>query len=273
MKDILQHLETLSIAVPEAPGFANAVRRRIPATPPARPAWRYLLLPRPALTLSALAAGVLVAIGLWMFIAGQASTAYAAAIETIQKSRSFTATEMRDGVEYSRVISAEEVGAREERRTGEISIYNRRTRTLLILEPSWRTATITHFNNDRTPDATAWLRGLSAGRARSVGESTISGQKVTGLRVKQTLPGLGFEAEITLWVEPKTHLPVQIDMKPLNPPAGAGVPQLWVFADIHWDIPLDESLFDASETAVPAGYKIVQIKPGPTSAPTPRPRG
>ena len=76
-----------------------------------------------------------------------------------------------------------------------------------------------------------------------IGERTINGQKLEGFRVR--MPALTKEDNDqtwTFWVDPVTKLPVQVE----QPYA--------VVTDIHFDIPLDDSLFAIT---VPPGYTLL----------------
>ena len=269
MNELIEQLETLSRAVPAAPGFVKSVHCGLVALPPRAPSrtWRILSPRRVFAASGAIAACALIAVTIWLSVAGSATAAFGKSIAAIRNARTLTATVVRDGVRESVVLAKQGVGTRVETAMGMIFISNKQNRTFLRLDPGSHTAGFTPLGaNPPEPeiDPTEWLRNLPTANAERVGELTINGRHLTGLRTKSRVPGMSSDAEVTVWVDAETNVPDRIELKPVNAPPGSRVQQSWVLTDIRLDVPLEDSLFD---TTPPAGYRVITIPAGPTSRP------
>jgi len=123
---------------------------------------------------------------------------------------------------------------------------------LLMVQPATKTATLTHLGKapkeiPKMGDSIiGWLKSAET-TGKGVGEKTIDGVRT-----------VGFEADFgattfTLWSDPKTKLPVQID-------ATIGAPSDPIQMTMHeftFNAPVDDSLLS---TDVPSGYQIKEIQ-------------
>lgn len=123
---------------------------------------------------------------------------------------------------------------------------------MLMVQPAAKTATLTLLGNkpDKLPtmgdSIIAWLEAAKT-TGKAVGEKTIDGVLT-----------LGFEAEfgattMTLWGDPKTKLPVQIESTVGSP----SDPIQMVMRDFVFNKPLEDSLFSLE---IPAGFKVKETK-------------
>lgn len=87
------------------------------------------------------------------------------------------------------------------------------------------------------------LQGSPAFEVEELGEQEIQGQRVIGFRAKHP------KAEITIWADPETALPVRIEQ--------VGGQMKVICKNVKFDVPMDESLFSMD---VPDGYKLQQVE-------------
>ena len=134
----------------------------------------------------------------------------------------------------------------------------------LILEPEQKRATVfDHADRpkDKTPKAADPLAGwrsflLDARNKPDVkreplGEKDIDGRRVIGFRI------ITPTAVIELWGDPKTGMPVRMEMTtPLMPNVKM------TMSDFEFNVDLDESLFSVEP---PAGYEVTQSSPPKTT--------
>ena len=129
----------------------------------------------------------------------------------------------------------------------------------LMLHPAQKKAVVTKLTGaggEDLPqrDLFAELRDVRAEAEEVLGEKQIDGQTAMGFRAKNRK---GWD--ITLWVDPKTDLPLHVEMEN-GPIRGFGKIMLSEFA---FDIELDESLFSLTP---PPGYtvetKLLDVCPG-----------
>jgi outer membrane lipoprotein-sorting protein len=137
-----------------------------------------------------------------------------------------------------------------------ISISDGAMETTLILSPSQKTAMAINFKNVPPEtklvgttflglrDMVANAKSGKAGKVERLGAKTIDGRSAEGYRFK-----IG-AAEITIWADPKTSLPIRVEEKS----EGAMFSNMnvnIVMSDFQVDVPLEESLFSLD---VPQGY-------------------
>lgn len=137
-----------------------------------------------------------------------------------------------------------------------ISISDGQKDKTLILSPSKKTAMYINFKDippDSNPigrtflglrDMVANAQSGKAGKVERLGVKAIDGRTAEGYRFK-----IGV-AEVTIWADPKTSLPIRVDEKS----AGTMLSNVnvdIVMSDFEVDVPLDEALFSMD---VPAGY-------------------
>lgn len=98
----------------------------------------------------------------------------------------------------------------------------------------------------------ALLGDLKGKRVQVLPDETVDGRKLKVFAVKgHKLAKLGTEADVTVWIDPKTALPARMRVEmTVN-----GVKAVAVTDMLGWNEELDEKLF---ELKVPEGYKVVE---------------
>jgi hypothetical protein len=122
---------------------------------------------------------------------------------------------------------------------------------LLALEPKSKTAQIVEANvaeggGGRNPDFVATFRALADKPGEPLEDRQVGDVKAKGFKV------VSDGQTISLWVHPKTALPLLVEMA-VPSMEGAKV----VLSEITFDAPLDQKLFSLD---VPEGYKLSQQK-------------
>ncbi len=138
--------------------------------------------------------------------------------------------------------------SRTEQADGSFTVTDMAGRTMLMVQPATKTATVTHLGNTPQDLPTmgdsiiAWLKTAEA-TGKGVGEKTIDGVRTAGFEAT-------FGATtMTLWSDPQTKLPVQIEAA-IGSPAE---PIQMVMREFVFNEPLDDALFSVE---VPAGFRI-----------------
>ncbi len=138
-----------------------------------------------------------------------------------------------------------------------IGIFDARTNKTLVLVPATKTATVLSLK-DSPPGARSGgtfldLRKLvldaqSGGPAiaESIGVQVIDGRRAEGFRLQ-----IGAN-EATIWADPKTALPIRVEMV-MSGPTEVRI----VMTDFEVDVDLDESLFSLD---VPEGYTVEEVQ-------------
>ena len=203
-----------------------------------------------------------------------ASTAFAAAINSIRQARTFSCTQIsemtyeKDGT-YGKYLSKEKVMFKEpdrERRVkltspwpeyiGETDITHFDTRQRLTLRPTEKTATLCdlsseYFIDEETYDLRLtqlntrlrdYLLELSAGAIEDHGSVELDGQSVRLLR------SYGDERTATVWIDPQTNYPVQIELTWTDQDRSP-----MMFTSIQIDTEMDDDLFSLEP---PEGYTL-----------------
>jgi outer membrane lipoprotein-sorting protein len=135
---------------------------------------------------------------------------------------------------------------------GSYSVMDMAGQRMLMVQPGTKSATLTHLGNKSpvTPSMgdslVSWLKTAET-TGKPVGEKTIDGVRTRG-----------FEASfgavtMTIWSNPKTKLPVQIDSQ-IGAPSD---PIQTTMRDFVFDAPLDDAHFS---TEPPAGYVVKDTK-------------
>ncbi len=201
-----------------------------------------------------------------------ASTAFAAAIDSIIRARTFSCTTIsempyeKDG-KYGNYLSKEKVMFKEpdrERRVkltspwpeyiGETDITHYDKRQRLILRPTEKTATLydlssEYYIDDETYDLKLtqlntrlrdYLLELSAGAIEDLGSVELEGQSVRLLR------SCGEKRTATVWIDPLTGYPVQVELTWTDQNRSPVM-----FTSIEIDTELDDDLFSLEP---PEGY-------------------
>ncbi|HUQ71265.1 MAG TPA: hypothetical protein VM165_17185 [Planctomycetaceae bacterium] len=135
---------------------------------------------------------------------------------------------------------------------GSYSVMDMAGQRMLMVQPGRKSATLTQLGNKAQDvpsmgnSIISWLKTAET-TGKPVGEKTIDGVRT-----------LGFEASfgavtMTIWGDPKTKLPVQIDSQ-IGAPSE---PIQTTMREFVFDAPLDDALFS---TEPPAGYELREMK-------------
>lgn len=94
--------------------------------------------------------------------------------------------------------------------------------------------------------------GLKGKKVQALPDETVDGRKLKVFAAKgHKLAGSGGEADVTVWIDPKTELPV----KSRTEMTVNGVKAVAVMEALGWNEDLDDKLF---EMKVPDGYKVIE---------------
>jgi outer membrane lipoprotein-sorting protein len=135
---------------------------------------------------------------------------------------------------------------------GSYSVTDMADQKMLMVQPATKTAIVTHLGSkpENAPamgdSIIAWLKTAET-TGKAVGEKTIDGVRT-----------LGFQADfgattMTLWGDPQTKLPVQIEAVIGSP----SEPIQTVMREFVFNAPLEDALFS---TTIPAGFQIKEAK-------------
>ncbi|OHB62458.1 MAG: hypothetical protein A2Y76_07010 [Planctomycetes bacterium RBG_13_60_9] len=117
----------------------------------------------------------------------------------------------------------------------------------------------------RFNDPRGFLKEILACKYENLGQSTVNGVDVEGFGTTDpNCRGSGFwpknlEADIKIWVDVKTHLPVRYEsFKSGLTETGNKMSMRLLMHDFQWDVPVDASEFEPP--AVPDGYTVLVEK-------------
>jgi outer membrane lipoprotein-sorting protein len=203
-----------------------------------------------------IAAAVMLTVGglvVWFMFAlfgGFGTVSYAQVAQQIKNARSMTFTMTTASPQLPKPVEAKlyalEPGMlRNEGSHGVVTILRREGDRIrvLALSPATKSANLVEASSTeaggRNPDFVAELRALADKPGEPLGERQVGDVAAKGFKV------LADGQTVSLWVHPKTALPLLIEME-----TSAGKV---VLSDIRFDVPLDEKLFTLD---VPEGYKL-----------------
>ncbi len=226
---------------------------------------------RPMTAVAGLAACVALLVTVWSALDGGAEEAFAAAIESVKRARTFACREItewtRDGQRYTLETTLmfkepdlerhEYVAGTELSYPGNTRITDYARRRRLELRPHNMTASLIDMSSEYMVDEETgtlepsrlrtWLRdeviSLSTRAVEDLGVVDLDGCSVRMLKSQ-----LG-ERIVTVWIDPKTNSPVQIET--YWPEAKSKLRIL--YTSIRIDEPLDDELFSLDP---PAGYVL-----------------
>ena len=216
---------------------------------------------RRILTLTSLAAGILLVIGATMLLPST-STAFAQVIEQLKSAGAFRYTKLIYTNQQEKPIEVQVMvadnGRERSESSGTISVMDSDGQLRLTLIEAGKTAIVAKPRN--MPHVTAqrqlaWLEQLKSHGTkpdRELGAKTLDGRSVEGFVAKQG------QHEFTIWVDAKTNELVQIEHDGMV--EGSPVSKV-VMKDFRFNETFDESLFSFE---VPNGYKAMQLPPSPT---------
>ncbi|MHC4324919.1 MAG: LolA family protein [Planctomycetota bacterium] len=136
--------------------------------------------------------------------------------------------------------------------SGKVWLLDRRERKVVLINPAKKTAKIM-FIEDQSPDIYETLSDFKNMPQLST--------KQIGQRQIGEIQTIGFDAsighdQVTVWVDPQTHLPIRIEFFGTNE-CGRTEPE-FIWSDIVFDVELDESLFKFDL----AGYEVQEVDSG-----------
>jgi outer membrane lipoprotein-sorting protein len=227
-------------------------RVRLPISPPMRR--------RRILTLTSLAAGILLVIGATLLLPST-STAFAQVIEQLKSAGAFRFTKLIYTDQQDKPIEVQVMvadnGRERSESSGTISVMNSDGQLRVTLIEATKTAIVAqprempHVPSQRQ---LAWLEQLKSHGTkpdRNLGSKTLGGRSVEGFVAKQG------RNEFTIWVDAKTNDLVQIEHDGMV--EGSPVSRV-VMKDFRFNETFDESLFSFE---VPNGYKAMHMPPSP----------
>ena len=140
----------------------------------------------------------------------------------------------------------------------------------ILVDPAQKSARVFESINLPTLNFYEFFRSIATNPIKQLPAHEINGKKVVGFIARPPAlegaryPSAGPKPETTVWVDPQTKLPLQIQTTS-NEQGGVNVTQ--TVTDISFDIPLDAALFDMTP---PAGFNVesfgmAKLQPGTTS--------
>ena len=230
--------------------------------------WREIMSrPAPRFAAAALVMATVCAVFGLMFYT-QPTVAFASLIEPILKAKTARFNVLIEGKNLPkhtvRTLYLEPNRLRQEMPDGQIHITDFTAGKMLILAPAQKSATLFNLTDMPTQQKPAnffdQLRtglqvadGDAASNREPLGRQRIAGRDAIGFRVKQPY------AETTIWGDPKTGLPILVEM------TLEMAPDIKVtMTEFEFDVELDEALFTTDQ---PEGYSLQEFKmptPGET---------
>ncbi len=235
--------------VPAMPGEAVARAEAIPAMSGIGRPWRFYLR-----SLAACAAILAIPAIVLVVLRGSGQMVFADVVQTIKQTHTITGKlditiPGSSGAHLDINISVKGSAIRADSIAFTL-IGNQTSRKALILIPLLHQADVRDIDAEmKVPDIYGLLRNYRTGTEKALGEKTINGHKTQGFHLVRPADASGGVAEDwTFWVDPLTKLPVQIEFP------GQDAEDPIVMTDLHFDVPLEDALF---ETKVPAGYTMM----------------
>ena len=195
---------------------------------------------------------IVIAVG-WLFVIDRtAGTTLAAVIERVNQTRSVTfkqtVTEGGPPSTETVVVLAEGV-VRTESPGGDYTILDVRQGKSVFVSPNQKKARISLGLNTGGPvNLYEWIRNLHKNAIRRLPEKVIDGRSAVGFVT--IMEAAGSRAEITVWVDPKTDLPVRLEAETQT----IGFPKIaYSVHDIVFDADLAPDLFRMEP---PDGYAV-----------------
>jgi hypothetical protein len=139
---------------------------------------------------------------------------------------------------------------RQEVEDGTIHIIDMRTEDPITVElyPAEKKATVTKlvgFGSRKDPDIIEMVKQFEQKSTERLGTKKANGKTLQGFRHKPNE-----SSDFTVWVDPATKLPIEIEIKHLN------MGQTLYLDEFEFDFKLDESAFS---TDVPDGYEVKNV--------------
>jgi outer membrane lipoprotein-sorting protein len=215
---------------------------------------------RRLLTLTSLAAGILLVIGATL-LQPSTSTAFAQVIEQLKSAGAFRFTKLIYTDQQEKPIEVQVMvadnGRERSESSGTISVMNSDGQLRVTLIEATKTAIVAQPRDTphvRAQRQLAWLEQLKSHGSKpdkKLGTKTLGGRSVEGFVAKQG------RNEFTIWVDAKTNELVQIEHDGMV--EGSPVSRV-VMKDFRFNETFNESLFSFE---VPNGYKAMHTAPSP----------
>ena len=164
-------------------------------------------------------------------------------------------TPQEGDLSYRLLIRGPDV-VRDERPDGRYTITDYSRHKSITVEPKKKSVRITEGMNLPTLNLFEMFRSIAANPTKTLPPREIRGTQAVGFivhpRILESAPhqSNGFKPEITVWVDPRTKLPLRIETV-FKEQGGITVTE--VHSDIVFDGPLDAALFDMTP---PDGYRV-----------------
>jgi outer membrane lipoprotein-sorting protein len=213
---------------------------------------RFRTMTRYAAALVAVAAVVLLA--LWLVNPfGTGSLAFADVQKKVEQTKSVTMTFNGTGGDGKPVTGAAYALAdgrmRIEDPDGSYNVIDPKRERSLAVDPAKKEALLVKDYYNRGPaDVYQMLRDIRKNEVKKLPAEQVNGQATEVFMAKVKMGEL--EQELKVWVEPKSQLPVRLEVLADKDKAGR---ERKMTIDVRFDQPLDEKLFS---TEVPEGYKL-----------------
>jgi outer membrane lipoprotein-sorting protein len=254
--EVLRLLENLAGLQPDAEASARALARvhtTLLNSPAPRSQWRIPMALRIAASVLVLAGGTVLLLA-WIR-PSQAAPTFAEVQEKVQSARTirFMRNPGLDGSKKSLVYMQVPGLVRVENPDGTFFIRDNENHQSLAVDPKGQRAVLTLGLADENGFLNFFnmIRDAAHDVIENLPEQIIDGKKAIGYRVHMGV-GQDKKKEACVWVDPKTKLPVRIEMNNKDM-TGREVLQ-YVWSDFVFDAPLDAALF---RTTPPEGYVVV----------------
>jgi outer membrane lipoprotein-sorting protein len=214
------------------------------------------LIMKSSITKLATAAAIIVAVSIGIhFLGDGSSVAWSQVVEQLNnytkyKCRQRVVREQGPQIPTMQVYHLNLQQRRQEVENGEIHIIDMRSENPITVElyPDQKKAVVTHilgFGPKKDPDIIDMVKRFEQQSTERLGTKNVNGKTLQGFRHKPNEYN-----DFTVWVDPKTKLPVEIELK--HPQAG----QTIYMDQFAFDFDLDESAFS---TDVPEGYEVKTV--------------
>jgi outer membrane lipoprotein-sorting protein len=255
--EVLRRLEQLAAVKPDANATLRAlerVRTALTNAPAPRSQWRIPMALRIAACVLVLAGGTVLLLA-WIR-PSQAAPTFAEVQEKVQGTRAirFMQNLGLDPPSKKSLVYMQVPGlVRLENPDGTFFIRDNEKHQSLAVDPKGKRAVLTLGLADENGFLNFFnmIRDAAQDVIENLPEQIIDGKKAIGYRVRMGV-GQDKKKEASVWVDPKTKLPVRIEMNYKDMTGREVLQRVW--SDFVFDAPLDAALF---RTTPPEGYVVV----------------
>jgi len=216
--------------------------------------WRIIM--KSPITKVAAAAAIIIAVSIGIhFLGDGSSVAWSQVVEQISshtkyKCRQRVVRQQGPQIPTMQVYHLNLQQRRQEVEDGTIHIIDMRTEDPITVElyPAEKKATVTKlvgFGSRKDPDIIEMVKQFEQKSTERLGTKKVNGKTLQGFRHQPNE-----SSDFTVWVDPATKLPVEIEIKHLN------MGQTLYLDEFEFDFKLDESAFS---TDVPDGYEVKNV--------------